>query len=384
MRIGLVLDCFDPSRGGVEQWTFGFARWLVKSGHEVHVVARSIADSVEQLGVITHPVDAPRSRLALAAVIENRLRQLRLDVVHDTGTGWFADVFQPHGGSRFAAQQQNLQLLPRGMRRPKQWAARWLPRYREFSKLAARQYGNQQCLYLPLSRMVADDMQRFHGIRSEQMRIVYNGVDTERFAPDVDDQHRTKIRHQLGIADHEVLLLIVAHNHRLKGVPALVKATERLHAEGCAVRTVVVGGKVPHRVAHSSGLNGACPLVQFLGSIDDPRPYYAAADVYVQPTFYDPCSLVVLEAFASGLPVVTSRFNGAGELITPGVEGQIIDDPADVEELATAIAGLCDEAVRRQAAAAARRLALKHTAQRNAQEIMEAYETALDSSRAAA
>ncbi len=384
MRIGLVLDCLDPTRGGVEQWTFGFARWLVGAGHEVHVVARSVSKSVEQLGVLAHPVDAPRSRLALAAAIETRLRRLRLDVVHDTGTGWLADVFQPHGGSRFAAQRQNLQYLSRGMRLPKLWASRWLPRYREFAKLAARQYGNRQCLFLPLSRMVANDMQRLHGVRPEQMRIIYNGVDTERFTPDVNDQHRSRIRQQLGIDVDEVLLLIVAHNHRLKGVPALVAATRRLRNEGCAVRTVVVGGRVRQKGAWSTVAREDRPQVQFLGSIDDPRPYYAAADVYVQPTFYDPCSLVVLEALATGLPVVTTRFNGAGELITPGVQGHVLDDPADIEELATAIAGYCDDAVRHRSATAARRLALQHTAQRNALEIIEAYETALCSRRAAA
>lgn len=383
MRIGLVLDCFDPSRGGVEQWTYGFARWLVAAGHEVHAVARSVSPAVEQLGLIAHSIDAPRSRLALAAAIETQLRKLNLDVVHDTGTGWTADVFQPHGGSRFAAHRQNLQLLPRALRPLKRWTSHWLPRYREFAALAHRQYSNPHCLFLPLSRMVAHDMQQLHGVKPEQMRIVYNGVDTEHFAPDAEDQHRSNIRQQLGIAAEEVLLLIVAHNHRLKGVPALVQATERLQREGHAVRTVVVGGKVRPNGLSSSGQSERLSI-QFLGSIDDPRPYYAAADIYVQPTFYDPCSLVVLEALASGLPVVTSRFNGAGELITPGVEGHIVEDPADVEELTVAIARLCAPLVRSDAGTAARGLALQHTIERNFREIMEAYETATESTRAAA
>jgi len=378
-----VLDCFDPSRGGVEQWTYGFARWLVDAGHEVHAVARSVSPAVAQLGLIVHEIEAPRSRIAFAAAIETHLRTLQLDVVHDTGTGWFADVLQPHGGSRFAANRQNLELLPRALRPWKRWTSQWLPRYREFAELAERQYSNRNCLFLPLSRMVATDMEQLHGVKPEQMRIVYNGVDTQQFAPDVDDRHRSSIRQELGIDPDEVLLLIVAHNHRLKGVPALVQATERLQDLGHAVRTVVVGGK--KRSGNTPNSSEADrPAVQFLGSIDDPRPYYAAADVYVQPTFYDPCSLVVLEALASGLPVVTSRFNGAGELITPGVEGYIVDNPGDVEELAGAISGLCDPQVRNEAGKAARGLALNHTIERNFSEVMEAYETAIGSTRAAA
>ena len=70
-------------------------------------------------------------------------------------------------------------------------------------------------------------------------------------------------------------------------------------------------------------------MVINVGAIDDPVPYYAAADVFVLPTFYDPCSLSVSEAAASGLPSVTTRFNGAAELLTEGVDGSVISDPAD-------------------------------------------------------
>ena len=57
--------------------------------------------------------------------------------------------------------------------------------------------------------------------------------------------------------------------------------------------------------------------------------YYGAADLYVHPTFYDSCSLTVLEALATGLPVVTSRFNGASDVIVSDEGGRVIDDPAD-------------------------------------------------------
>jgi UDP-glucose:(heptosyl)LPS alpha-1,3-glucosyltransferase len=67
-----------------------------------------------------------------------------------------------------------------------------------------------------------------------------------------------------------------------------------------------------------------------------------AADMLVHPTFYDPCSRVVLEAIASGLPAVTTRFNGAAEILTDNVTAHIIDDPADTLALADAIVRLAD------------------------------------------
>ena len=60
----------------------------------------------------------------------------------------------------------------------------------------------------------------------------------------------------------------------------------------------------------------------------DPKDCYFAADYLVHPTFYDPCSLVALEALACGLPVITTRYNGASELLTPPTDGIVIDTPA--------------------------------------------------------
>src|SRR6185295_7149273 len=63
--------------------------------------------------------------------------------------------------------------------------------------------------------------------------------------------------------------------------------------------------------------------VRFEGFVADPLPYYAAADAFVLPTFYDACSLTVLEACACGLPVITSKYNGVSELMTQGREGVV-------------------------------------------------------------
>jgi UDP-glucose:(heptosyl)LPS alpha-1,3-glucosyltransferase len=95
--------------------------------------------------------------------------------------------------------------------------------------------------------------------------------------------------------------------------------------------------------------------------------------VYVQPTFYDPCSLVALEALASGLPLVTSRYNGVSELMTDAAEGYVLHDPADVDELESRLESLMAEELRERMSQAARRLALRHTFDRNVDEILAVY-----------
>jgi len=381
MRIALVIENLDPGRGGVEQWTWQFAGRLVAAGHETHVVAREFADDATSLGICVHRIGEARSRLEFAADAERCLAELHADVIHDTGCGWQCDVFQPHGGARGAAFEQNLRLLAPWVRPLKRRMAAWLPRYREFAELNARQYAGRDRLFVAISKMVARDLQEHHGVRPEQIRLVYNGVDVERFSPEACRIHRDAVRERLGLRPEDVLLLIVAHNFPLKGGPTLLRAASRLKDERHPVKVCVVGGKGPARSAVASRLQGS---ITSAGSVADAVPFYAAADVYVQPTFYDPCSLVALEALSCGLPVVTSRFNGAAELMTPGLEGFVVNDPGDDRELADCLRPLMDAACRRTMGRAARELATEHPLERNCRELIEVYEEVLGRRRLAA
>lgn len=372
MNVGLVIPRFDPALGGAEHWTWQFAGGLLKLGHEVHIVAERFAPDACDLGVACHAVPLAGSRSGFADAAAELLRDLPLDVIHDMGAGHTCDVFQPHGGSRTASFEQNLLLLPAWRRPWKRRLAAPLPRYREFNRLAQRQYAPAGRRFIALSRMVARDMERFHGVPPERVRLVYNGVDLERFSPANRELHRDEVRRRLEVGD-KLLLLIVAHNFELKGVPTLLRAVARLAKERRSVHLAIAGGKRPARYQRLARRLGIGDAVSFLGCIDDPAPYYAAADVYVQPTFYDPCSLVVLEALACGLPVVTSRFNGAGELLTEGLEGCLIDDPADDAALAGKLGRFFDAAHRARCGHAARSLAQNHSLDRNCRELVAVY-----------
>lgn len=378
MRIGLVVEQFDPRRGGLEQWTAQFAHQLYARGHEVHVVAGRFGSQTAQMPIVAHRLRDFRSRIGFAEAAQQKLDSLALDVVHDTGAGWYCDVFQPHWGSWSALGEQKLLMLPAWMRPLKRAVSKALPRYRQFQRLMARQYANDGRLVLALSRQVAADFQRFHGVSPEQIRLVYNGVDTVRFRPEHRATYREAVRRRLGVDEGTLLLLIVAHNFRLKGVPMLLRAMGRMTALGKRVHLVVVGGKRVGRFARAAGRLGAGRAVTFAGAVDNVVPYYAAADVYVHPTFYDTFSLVVLEALASGLPVVTSRFNGAVELFTEGAEGYLLSDPTNVDELLARLAMLFDPALRARMGQSARQLAEKHTFSQNVDQVLSVYSEVLN------
>ena len=384
MKIGLVIEHFKPERGGAEQWTYQHTEELLALGHEVHIVAGCFSDSTAAMPIVRHPLPKTRSRLAFGAAAETKLRTLSLDVIHDMGSGWHCDIFESHDGSRRAQWEQKLRLLPDWFRPLKRRLMPVLPRYREFNRLLARQFADPSRIVLALSRMVADDFIHYHGVRPEQIRLIYNGVDTERFSPDHRAKYRQPLRRELGVGDDEVLLLFVGHDFQRKGLATAIRATGRLASAGDPVRLVVVGGRRSQRHMHMARRCGAAHAVTFLGSIGDPVPYYAAADAYVLPTFYDPCSLGVLEAAASGLPSVTTRFNGAGEMLTDGLNGYLMDNPADDEELAHCLQPLMYRRARTAMGDAARRLALQHTIQQNCRQIVDVYREIAQQQRRAA
>jgi len=370
MRIALVIDHLDPRRGGAEQWTYQHAERLLARGHEVHVVAQGVNGPAARLEIVPHLIGPVRPVLRRAAAAEKALQGLKVDMVHDIGLGWHSHVLQSEDGSRLAQWEQKLLLLPSWQRPWKRAMLRALPRYRDFRRLMARQFGDPQRIVIAVSQMCAHDYQHYHNVPAERIRLVYHGADNERFSPEHRIRWRDEVRDRLGVCEDEVLLLFVGHDYQRKGLSTAVRAAKRLAAEGAAVRLVVVGGKKrrPQPAIDSSG------VVINVGAIDDPVPYYAAADVFVLPTFYDPCSLSVSEAAASGLPSVTTRFNGAAELLTEGVDGSVIYDPADDAELAGALRPLLERNVRQRMGDAARKLALKHTLDRNCDQIVSIYQ----------
>ena len=88
------------------------------------------------------------------------------------------------------------------------------------------------------------------------------------------------------------------------------------------------------RRMHDRGLEGK---VRFMPSRPDVEWYYAAADVYVGPSLEDTFAQPPAEAMACGLPVITSATNGTAEIITDGVDGLIVQDPNDTEDLANKV-----------------------------------------------
>jgi len=357
MKIGLVLEHFDPRRGGLEGWTWHYAFRLAAQGHEVHVVACDFASADPRLpSIVPHPVTAKNSPWPRALAFARCLRQLDLDIVHDMGCGWLADVFHPHGGSTRAFQEHNLMRIP-VWRRFRLWREQ---RYREQARIEARRHRLPHSLVAAVSKMVWLHFEKFHGLNPSRLRLIYNGVDTGHFSPDAVRPLREAKRRELGLSENDLVYLMVAHNLKLKNAAVLLEAFARLPVSGTGPQLLIAGGRKVRPFEQQAGSLGVADRVRFHPAVEDVRSLYAAADVMVHPTWYDPCSLVTLEALACGLPVITTCFNGAAELMADGREGFVLSDPADSTELANRMRLLFDREQQAKASVAARSLAQQH------------------------
>jgi UDP-glucose:(heptosyl)LPS alpha-1,3-glucosyltransferase len=222
------------------------------------------------------------------------------------------------------------------------------------------------------SRMVQKHFEQYYGIPPESLRVVRSAIDPFRFAAEDRLKRRHEERERWHVSPDETVGLFVAMNYRLKGLMPLLNAFA-ITARDQRSRLVVAGHPRFGRYLQRARELKIADRVIFLGHRPDPKDCYFAADYLVHPTFYDPCSLVALEALACGLPVITTRYNGASELLSPPADGLVIDDPHDAPTLAQAMSRMLDRGYLREASATARATGTKWTFEHHYRSLLDVW-----------
>ena len=223
------------------------------------------------------------------------------------------------------------------------------------------------------SRQVREDIIRLYGVDPARLRLVYNGLDRQRFHP-LDPVAAAALRRRLGAPENSPVILFVGSGFERKGLPYLFQAFGRLTDKTSQLWVAGKGNVALYQQA-AKGL-GVADRVKFWGPVTETAPLYQAATVLALPTVYDPCSNVVLEALGCGTPAVTTAANGAAEFITPGENGVILPEPDDIVGLTAALAAFLargpDPEVRRAAAQAVAGLSWETTVAQTLEVLAEA------------
>jgi UDP-glucose:(heptosyl)LPS alpha-1,3-glucosyltransferase len=370
MHLALNFRRVDPARGGAETYVADLCRYLVRAGHRVDVYAESAAEGClpPQAKLVKVAVRGRSKLQRIISFARNSERALR-DAQYDCSVGfvntWAHDVIIPQGGVRRGSLTANARRFPAALRQVYLLAKTTNPKHWVYQSIERRQYDvERRARAVAVSKMVKQHLEDIHHVPRQLIRVVPNAIDPTRLEVAQPGAVRCAFRNRHGLEPGDLVGLFAGHNFALKGLkPLLLALGERAkrRTDIGPIHLLVCGGGEPgayRRLARRLGLERT---VHFLGYHPQVEACYWSSDFFVQPTYYDPCSLVVMEALACGLPVITTAQNGASELLQDGREGYILTAPDARGELIAALDHMTDPAARRAMSENAARLGQART-----------------------
>ncbi len=320
-------------RGGVERVVYECASYLASRGHETHLFAAECDGSLDSR-VTRHVVPVPEQPAAFRPWHFRRssARQLR-----SGGTGYVHSAFgveSPDDGVLWVGSVHRAWLEISGESRD--FKGRLRQRLNPFHpvilNLERRYYqGRRYRRLIALTEQVKSDLQRFYQVPDEDIIVLPNGFSPTEFNVETARERREAMRAELGYRPSDRVVIFVANELERKGFGQLLRAIAGLGDP--TLQLLVVGRVTSAGYAGEIERLGLADRVRFTGPTSDVAAYYAAADVFALPTQYEAWGLVIVEALACGLPVVTSRLAGAAQVVFEGHTGELLDDPFDVDEI---------------------------------------------------
>ena len=325
MRLALMYRRL-AREGGTEGDLFRSSEALAARGHEVHLFCAE-RRAAPPSGVSVHRVPVLRAgrlaRLLSFGWLAPRAvaRAGPWDVVVGFGRTVKQDLVRCGGGTHrsYLAAMQGF-----GARR-----LRLGPYHRAILRMEAAQYREGNFLgVLAVSERVRTEVMRDYGVAARRVHVLYNGVDLVRFDPARAAELRPAVRQALGIPGDARVVLTVGSGFRRKNVDGLL----RLWAEGppAGAWLVVVGDDERLGGYRRAAAATDSRRIVFTGPQSAVEGFYAAADAVVVASLQEAFGNVVLEALASGKPVVTSAAVGAAELLDGALRDLVVEEPDDL------------------------------------------------------
>ncbi len=313
--------------GGAEQFILGAARALDTKGIDVTLITEQWdrPDVFPGRIIKLPPSKGNRGRRyrAFQKSVADAISRNTFDLVQSHERLLTADIFRSGDGVHAA-------WLDR-LKRNRSWLSRMSmntrPLHRLYMETERRMACETDMIMVAISSLVAQELRDWLDVPDERIRLIENGVDLTRFRPAAPEE-RSAARLRLGIKGDGPVITYVGSGFERKGAFQLVRALS--HPQLSHVTAIVAGrDKAEKSLARLINRLGLAERVTVTGPVADVRPLLHAADLFVLPTMYDPGPNAVLEALASGLPVVTTPDTGVAEMIIDSGTGRVTDREPD-------------------------------------------------------
>ena len=328
LRIAFVRRGYARS-GGAEAYLKRLADGVVKAGHEVQLLATNEwpeeqwpFGSIKRLGATTV--------IGFADELEQVRPQLQCDVLFSLERVWSCDVYRAGDGVHRAwlARRRKFEIPL------KQFVRGTSRKHRDLLQLEESLFEKRKAGWvIATSQMVVNEITDFYHYSPDNIDVVRNGIPLDKFR--FDPGLRERSRAELKLKQDQIALLFAGSGWERKGLLFAIEAMAL--CKNPKMRLLVAGRGEAGRYKTTRLRFWRENPVQFLGEVPDLMPVYAAADIFILPTIYDPFSNACLEALASGLPVITTRSNGFSEILQDRVHGSIVENSSNLLGLRDAI-----------------------------------------------
>lgn len=355
--------------GGAEKVVSVLARSFDKERCRVYIMAFETGSLEAECcssgaQVLINPFQWTRAPFWLYHFIRE-IRRLKIDVLH---THLFTADLLGRIGGRLAG----IPVVVSTIHAPSTWkrSGRLKDRLRAFvDRVTANVLAD--ALY-SISKEVSEYQVRYGGIRQSKISLVSNPVVTSAFS---SRQHGVGKRAELGLSDHHTVLTNVASLKKVKGQKYLIEALGMVVSKLPDVRLLLIGdGPDMEMLRHYAEQLNLSERILFLGNRLDVAELLAVSDIFVMSSLSEGISVAILEAMASGLPIVATAVGGNRDIIKDGATGLLVKSE-DATQLANAVERLCrDTAFARLLGEQARRFVVEHhDAGRIALQLEESY-----------
>jgi glycosyltransferase involved in cell wall biosynthesis len=334
MRILQV--CSARTLGGGERHVSDLAHALTARGHQVYVALapnsplRALLANLPEQNILTlrmrNALDVP-SALKLARIV----REQKIEVVH-------AHLARDYPLASLAVRRYAQLVITRHVLFP-------------LNRLHALTL-SRVARVIAVSESVARQLRAQRIFDERKIKVIPNGIDLKRFEHPPSDAARKALRAKLGFEDARLLVGTVGSMLPLKGHEEFVRAAHLIAAQRVDVGFVIIGGDEARHLEYRASIERMIAELKLttrariINWPEELAAVYAALDVYVSASHTEAFGLSIVEAMASARPIVATATEGAQEIISDGMTGQLVPI-GDAEKLAAAIAALLENEAQR-------------------------------------
>ncbi len=346
LRIALVRRRYSPT-GGAERYLERLAQSLMAQGCSISLWCESWPKSHSVIKEI-YPLSSNSVESFAAAVQKAKIRE-KADLIFTLDRVPGCDLYRVGDGIHAEWLKHRAHYRP--------WIgtlSNWIkPKNRIVCQLDLEIFSDPALQgIIANSKMVKEEIVQRYGVPENKIQVIHNGIPYTTFS----SGNRELGRKALQVAIDEYLVLLVGAGSERKGIRYLKAAIAGMSP---SPRLVIISQPPSVELQH----------------------LYAAADVFALPTLYDPFANVTLEALAAGLPVITTRHNGAHEIITHEKNGVVLDRANNIEGIRKLLERFRDPKEREKFREPARQLAAQFTMERNVEETLKVIEAILEKKR---